>query len=99
MNWDLVIIMLLLLTATIGFYISVKVKESAERQKTMTLLALLAPVCKDPKIWSLFIRYLAQQNRLVLCDQTDEECLIMLMDRLGIEVDTDKKRLAEAIPN
>ena len=98
MNWDPIISVLLMLIATIGLFISVKVKEWVERQKAMALLALLAPVCKDPNIWALFIRYLAQQNRLLVCDPADEEYLIKLLERLGIKIDINKKLLVEAIP-
>ena len=98
MNWQPIIGVSSLLVATITLYICIKLKELVDTQKTLTLLALLAPACKEPSTWESFIRYLAQGNRLQGYDKTDEKYLIELLERLGVKVDLNKERLVEAIP-
>jgi len=91
--------MLGLVTATIAFYVCIKIKELVDVQKTIALLALLSPVCEDQNAWADFIRYLAHRNRLGACDKTDEVYLIKLLERLGVKIDMSKKQLADAIPS
>ena len=97
MNWDLVVGISSLLVPTIALYISVKIKELVEIQKTMALLALHAPACADPNDWARVIHYLAQRDLLRAWDQTDEAYLLKLLERLGIKIDTNQKRFADAI--
>ena len=99
MNWDLVVGVMSLLTATIAFYVCVKVKELVDVQKTAVLLALIAPACEDQNAWAHFIRYLAHRNRLALCDQSDEAYLTKLFERLGVKIDMSETRLADTIPS
>ena len=98
MNWQIVTGISSLLIATITLYICVKIKELGESLKTMELLASLAPACEDPNVWALLIRHLVQRKRLRACDQNDEEYLIKLFERLGVKIDSNKKRLVDAIP-
>ena len=99
MNWNLVVGVMSLLTATIAFYVCIKIMELVDVQKTIALLALLAPACEDQNAWAHSIRYLAKRKRLAACDQTDEEYLIKLLERLGVKIDMSQKRLADAIPS
>ena len=99
MNWNIVVGVMSLLTATIAFYLCVKVNELVNVQKTIALLALHAPLCEDQNAWAQFIRSLAHRNRLAACDQADEEYLMKLLERLGVKIDMSKKRLADALPS
>ena len=98
MNWDLVVGVMSLLTATIAFYVCVKVKEMVEIQKTMTLLALLSPASENQNAWALLIRHLVEGKRLRACDPINEEYLTELLERLGVKIDSNKNRPVEAIP-
>ena len=99
MSWNLIVGIMSILTATIAFYLCVKIKELVDVQKIVALLALIAPAYEDQKTRAHFIRYLAQRNRLALWDQSDEEYLIKLFERLGVQIDMSKTPVADAIPS
>ena len=59
--------------------------ELSESQKTAALIAIIAPACKEPHQWKLFIEYLAKNNRLPNFSQDDEVFLADILKRLAIK--------------
>ena len=52
---------------------------------TAALIDIIAPACKEPHQWKLFIEYLAKNNRLPNFSQDDEVFLADILERLAIK--------------
>ncbi|MEM6820422.1 MAG: hypothetical protein AAF558_00575 [Verrucomicrobiota bacterium] len=64
---------------------SKKSNDLSESQKTAALISILAPACKSPEEWKLFINYLSKNNRLPNFSNEDMEFLSKILNRLEIK--------------
>ena len=62
-----------------------RAREIDENQKTVALIALLSPACKDERAWSLFLNFLSERNRLPAFTDDDREFVQEMLERLHIK--------------
>lgn len=97
-GWIAIIISLISLVISVYFAVasmksSSKSNDLSENQKTAALISILAPACKEPQQWKLFIEYLAKNNRLPSFTEDDEYFLSNILNRLEIKAQIVKGKL------
>jgi len=62
-----------------------RAREIDENQKTVALISLLSPACKDERVWSLFLKFLSERNRLPTFTDDDSAFVQEMLERLDIK--------------
>ena len=89
---DYLAILVALISLVISMFFAIRSMQSnrranelSENQKTASLIALLAPACKSPEQWELFIEFMANNNQLPSIITADQQFLIEALSRLEIK--------------
>ena len=72
---------------------STRANELSESQKIAALISIVAPACKSPEQWRLFIEYLSKNDRLPSFSEEDEIFLATVLNRLSVKAKVVDGRL------